>query len=109
MGRVFGEREVMGGLGAVVVPASQIRAQLVQPGDLRNEIGFQNDINILLAALEDGHGVWRLEAPLMTPRGGDTRASRDRYLQDSRPTLELVATRPDLWAVEDTALAPRAA
>lgn len=49
-----------------VVPAGQLRAQMVRSGDLRNEIGFQNDINVLLAALDDGAAVWDLAAPLLT-------------------------------------------
>ena len=81
-----------------VVAVKDLREQLVRPGDLRNEIGFQNDINILLAALDDGHVVWNPEAPMLSP---------DRRLDDnSPPTLTeleclMESTANDLWAVPD--------
>ena len=50
-----------------VVAAAQVREQIVRPGDLRNEVGFQNDINVLLAALSDGPHVWSAAGPLLSP------------------------------------------
>ncbi len=38
---------------------------LSEPGDIRNEVAFQNDVNALLAALSDGN-PFRPVAPLFT-------------------------------------------
>lgn len=71
-----------------VVAAPELRGQMVRAGDLRNEIGFQNDINILLAALDDGAEVWNLEAPLLSPDRSELACD------DGPPTLtELKATQ----------------
>ena len=50
-----------------VVSIQKVRGQIVRPGDLRNEVGFQNDINVLLAALRDGDYAWSTAAPLLSP------------------------------------------
>lgn len=82
-----------------VLPAKALREQIVRPGDVRNEIGFQNDINILLAALDDGDLVWSSEAPLLSP---------DCQMEDGAPPtlteLNCVAdtiTTSEIWAVTD--------
>src|SRR3954464_10487262 len=42
-----------------VVRASEVRRSLTVPGDIRGEIGFQNDINALLARFDDVRVPWR--------------------------------------------------
>lgn len=89
-----------------VIPVRGLRDQLVRPGDLRNEIGFQNDINILMGALDDGDLVWNSEAPLLSP---------DFQMEDGMPTtiseLECIVetTTSELWAVPDPTASHRAA
>jgi hypothetical protein len=90
-----------------VVPAKSLREQLVRPGDLRNEIGFQNDINILLAALDGGDRVWRSEAPMLSP---DTH--REEEAPPTLTELECIADNTitsELWAVSELVPAHQAA
>lgn len=88
-----------------VVAVKDLREQIVRPGDLRNEIGFQNDINILLAALDDGDVVWNSEAPMLSP---------DTHVEDHLPPtlteLEclLETTANELWAVPSIVPSPYA-
>lgn len=46
-------RATVAGVEGRMVPVRAVRAELVPPGDLRAEVGFQNDVNALLASLED--------------------------------------------------------
>jgi len=39
---------------SIIIAAADVRRALVQPGDIRAEVEFQNDINGLLARIEDG-------------------------------------------------------
>jgi hypothetical protein len=39
---------------SIFIAAADVRRALVQPGDIRGEIEFQNDINGLLARIDDG-------------------------------------------------------
>ncbi len=39
---------------SIFIAAADVRRALVQPGDIRGEVEFQNDINSLLARLDDG-------------------------------------------------------
>ena len=39
---------------SIIIAAGEVRRALVQPGDIRGEVEFQNDINGLLARIEDG-------------------------------------------------------
>lgn len=89
-----------------VVAVKHLREQLVRPGDLRNEIGFQNDINILLAALDDGDVVWNSEAPMLSP---DTQI--EDHLPPTLTELECLmeSTANELWAVPEPMPSPRAA
>lgn len=60
-----------------VLPLSAVRAALVAPGDLRNEIGFQNDLNALLASLETASRPFALAAfPMLTSDAGQRRRRR---------------------------------
>ena len=49
-----------------VVAVREVRFHIVRAGDLRNEIGFQNDINVLLAALNDSARAWASVGPLLS-------------------------------------------
>ena len=39
---------------SVLIAAADVRRALVQPGDIRAEVEFQNDINSLVARIDDG-------------------------------------------------------
>ena len=91
------------GARSVVVCASELRGQMVRAGDLRNEIGFQNDINILLAALDDGSSVWAAEAPLLSP---DQRLTPG--YDDGPPTLSDLQATAEMPTI-DAYMAPQAA
>lgn len=54
-------RTVAGEQGRVV-PVRALRAELVPPGNVREEIGFQNDVNGMLASLEASARAWTLAA-----------------------------------------------
>jgi hypothetical protein len=102
--RRFGRQEAA---KSHVVPAKNLREQLVRPGDLRNEIGFQNDINILLAALDGGDRVWRSEAPILSPD-----SHRDEAAAPTLTELECIADNTvtgELWAVSELTPANQAA
>lgn len=47
----------------ITIAAADVRRALVQPGDIRAEIEFQNDINGLLARLDDGVTLEAIAAP----------------------------------------------
>jgi len=102
--RRFGRQEAA---RSHVVPAKALREKLVRPGDLRNEIGFQNDINILLAALDGGDRVWRSEAPILSPD-----IQREEDAPPTLTELECIADTTitgELWAVSELIPAHRAA
>lgn len=44
-------------LQSTFVAAARVRRALVDDGDIRAEIAFQNDINAMLASLEDGSSL----------------------------------------------------
>jgi hypothetical protein len=85
-----------------VVRASEVRRSLTVPGDIRGEIGFQNDINALLARFDEVRVPWRaLSGPSptfgpsvvadMTPMPSPAPASR-RYqrVDATMPRLRVV-------------------
>lgn len=39
---------------SIIIAAADVRRALIQPGDIRAEVEFQNDINGLLARIDDG-------------------------------------------------------
>ena len=49
-----------------VIPASSVRRSLTAAGDIRSDISFQNDINNLLARVEEGKSPWTAAAGLMS-------------------------------------------
>ncbi len=49
-----------------ILPANHIRNIVVAENDLRNQIGFQNDLNTLLAAMEMGGSPFGCAAPLLS-------------------------------------------
>jgi hypothetical protein len=42
-----------------IVPAAEVRRSLTRAGDIRAEIGFQNDINALLARFDEVRVPWQ--------------------------------------------------
>ena len=52
-----------------IVPAPNVRRSLTTPGDIRTDIDFQNDINNLLARMENLPLPWKPMARLMSYDG----------------------------------------
>jgi|GEM_PF-3193292 len=52
---------------SIIIAAADVRRALVQPGDIRAEVEFQNDINGLLARIEDGVTLEAPAAPASAP------------------------------------------
>src|SRR3954468_19781143 len=49
-----------------IIPAPNVRRSLTTPGDIRSDTDFQNDINSLLARIEDVQLPWKAVARLMS-------------------------------------------
>ena len=49
-----------------VLSAPNVRRSLTTPGDIRSDICFQNDINSLLARIEEAKQPWTAAARLMS-------------------------------------------
>ena len=49
-----------------VIPAPSVRRSLTTPGDIRSDIAFQNDINNLLARIEEVKLPWKAAARLVS-------------------------------------------
>jgi len=49
-----------------MVAAPGVRRTLTEPGDLRSDIDFQNDVNRLLARIEEARMPWQPAAQLCT-------------------------------------------
>ena len=49
-----------------IMTAPNVRRSLTTPGDIRSDIDFQNDINSLLARIEDTQLPWKAVARLMS-------------------------------------------
>ena len=47
----------------IFIAAARVRQALVEPGDIRGEVEFQNDINGLLARIDDGVTLESAPAP----------------------------------------------
>jgi hypothetical protein len=73
-----------------VVETLGVRSRLVEDGDLRNEIGFQNDINVMLALLDFGATPWESAAPMLSREWDDGRERWESGGED-RTTRRLVA------------------
>ncbi len=54
----------------LVLPAQNVRSSLTTPGDIRSDIAFQNDINNLLARIEEVKLPWTA-ASLLVSFGAD--------------------------------------
>lgn len=54
-----------------VLPAQSVRSSLTTPGDIRSDIAFQNDINNLLARIEEAKLPWTA-ASLLVSFGADS-------------------------------------
>lgn len=48
---------------SIFMAAADVRQALVPPGDIRGEVEFQNDINSLLARIDDGVTLEATAAP----------------------------------------------
>jgi len=48
---------------SILIAAADVRRALVQPGDIRAEVEFQNDINSLLARIDDEATLEAVAAP----------------------------------------------
>ncbi len=65
----------------LVLPAQNVRSSLTTPGDIRSDIAFQNDINNLLARIEEVKLPWTAASLLVSfgdgaPGRGATEASQ---------------------------------
>ena len=61
------EREVSMKIAEVLVlPAQNVRSSLTTPGDIRSDIAFQNDINNLLARIEEAKLPWTAASRLVS-------------------------------------------
>jgi hypothetical protein len=49
-----------------VLPAPSVRRSLTTPGDIRSDISFQNDINGLLARIEEAKQPWTAASRLIS-------------------------------------------
>lgn len=68
------------------VEATSVRRAVVADGDIRGDIGFQNDINVMLARLDDANpGLqalgWVREPVVETRRGGARHRIAERALR----------------------------
>jgi len=61
---------------SILIAAADVRRALVQPGDIRAEVEFQNDINGLLARIDDG-----VTLDVATPSGGPAAPDAPRALR----------------------------
>lgn len=50
----------------LVLPAQNVRSSLTTPGDIRSDIAFQNDINNLLARIEEVKSPWTAASLLVS-------------------------------------------
>jgi len=50
----------------LVLPAQNVRSSLTTPGDIRSDIAFQNDINNLLARIEEVKLPWTAASLLVS-------------------------------------------
>ena len=50
----------------LVLPAQNVRSSLTTPGDIRSDIAFQNDINNLLARIEEVKLPWTAASRLVS-------------------------------------------
>jgi hypothetical protein len=63
----FSSREVsMKIADCLVLPAQNVRSSLTTPGDIRSDIAFQNDINNLLARIEEVKSPWTAASLLVS-------------------------------------------
>jgi hypothetical protein len=63
----FSSREVSMKIADVLVlPAQNVRSSLTTPGDIRSDIAFQNDINNLLARIEEVKLPWTAASLLVS-------------------------------------------
>jgi hypothetical protein len=63
----FSRREVsMKIADCLVLPAQNVRSSLTTPGDIRSDIAFQNDINNLLARIEEAKLPWTAASLLVS-------------------------------------------
>jgi len=61
---------------SIFIAAAEVRKALVQPGDIRAEVEFQNDINGLLARIDDGVTLGAAAPSPAPPASASSRALR---------------------------------
>jgi hypothetical protein len=71
-----------------MIAAPGVRRTLTAPGDIRAEVDFQNDINRLLARIEESKMPWRPAAALCTYAVGPLPES-DRGRNTVKPPLRV--------------------
>jgi len=60
----------------IFIAAARVRQALVEPGDIRGEVEFQNDINGLLARIDDGVTLEAATAPAQSAPAPSVRGLR---------------------------------
>ena len=78
-----------------IVRASDVRRSLTRPGDIRTEIGFQNDINALLARFDEVRVPWQALA-------GPTPTLRPSVVADTTPIPSPARPAPRLHRIDVT-------
>jgi len=66
------------------VAAARVRQALVEDGDIRGEIEFQNDLNGIIARLEDGSSWGMVDWVPVQPLAAAAAAARRRGLRHAR-------------------------
>jgi len=107
----FSSREVSMKIADVLVlPAQNVRSSLTTPGDIRSDIAFQNDINNLLARIEEVKLPWTA-ASLLVSFGADGPVVAQPKRHSVTPPLRIfdggaAPTRPAVTEAEATVTRP---
>jgi hypothetical protein len=94
----------------LVLPAQNVRSSLTTPGDIRSDIAFQNDINNLLARIEEVKLPWTA-ASLLVSFGAEGQVVAQPRRHSATPPLRIfdggaAPARPGV--TEGEATVPRA-
>lgn len=69
----------------LVLPAQNVRSSLTTPGDIRSDIAFQNDINNLLARIEEVKLPWTAASLLVSFGDEQQTVAQPRRHSATRP------------------------
>ena len=72
----------------LVLPAQNVRSSLTTPGDIRSDIAFQNDINNLLARIEEVKSPWTA-ASLLVSFGAENEVVAQPRRHSATPPLRV--------------------